>query len=317
MKQTIIFHVGLPKTGTTYLQRNCFPRLFHELNTDIPQEIGYFEYKRLLGGHEWDKKPGDGIVHDWVSKYEGCNLFVSSEDICGENDPAVDFELFKSRVKHLHELERDGYFVKVIFVVRRHESWLRSAYIDKLKTRKRSWNVKNLDDFALRAGRKGVRWTPFLIELNRFELLALDYDCLLKRPDLFIRDIVDFTCGYALSAEIVHSIVEVTLKEMESEGHKRNVSPKNFYSLRVSRAWVELYFFLNRRILPPRYNVDRDVERNVRDFLIKSANRLGNKFENDPCFSLKDPALVSWMGKDWKDFWDVLSPNSLKGARGE
>ena len=302
--------MGLPKTGTTYLQRSVFPSLFCKINTDVPK--GGVEYRRLLGGHEWDKKLGDGVVYDWARECKSSNLFVSSEDICGENDPAVDLHLFKNRLKHIHKLERDGYLVKIIFVVRRHESWLRSAYIDKLKTKKRNWNVKNLDDFALRSGRKeGVSWTLFLQEIQKFELLVLDYDDLLKRPDLFVRNIVYFTFGCALSQEYVENIVGSTLKEVESEDNKRNVSPKNIYSLRVSRAWVELYFFLNRRVLLSKYNIDRDVERNVRDFLIKNMNRLGNNFENHSCYKLRDAALISYMVKDWNDFWELVKHNGL------
>jgi hypothetical protein len=304
--------VGLPKTGTTYLQKNVFPSMFHNINTDRSSECGRFLYKRLLGGHEWDKRIGDGIVYDWASECRASNLFVSSEDICGENDPAVDLNLFKNRLKHIHKLKRDGYFVKIIFVVRRHECWLRSAYLDKLKTKKRNWNVKNLDDFALRSGRKeGVSWTLFLQEMLNFELLVLDYDSLLKCPDLFIRDIVDFTCGHALSPEYLENIVGCTLKGVEVEDNKRNVSPKNFLSLRVSRAWVELYFFLNRKVLPFKYSIDRDVERSIRDFLIRSMNRLGNHFENDSDYKLRDPSLVSHMDKDWNDFWGVVKHNRL------
>lgn len=75
----IIFHIGLTKTGTTYLQKNIFPFLFQET------------YNFYGKPHSWHSFRGGNYV-------EGENNFWSNEDSwMGGEDPLLPKVLLEDR----------------------------------------------------------------------------------------------------------------------------------------------------------------------------------------------------------------------------
>jgi hypothetical protein len=126
----IIFHIGLTKTGTTYLQKNIFPFLFQET------------YNYYGKPHSWHSFRGGNYV-------EGENNFWSDEDSwMGGEDPQrfsykrADFwksiNYLREKVNVIDNLSLQDSQLKQSFAQDWEETWNKARSVP---------NVKTLDDF--------------------------------------------------------------------------------------------------------------------------------------------------------------------------
>lgn len=95
--QEIFFHVGLPKTASTYLQRRVFPK---------------FKGIHYIKKHDFNK-------HDKIIARSKMPLLFSTE---------MDLGIGKSRAKKAYDFAEKYPDTKVILVLRHHEKWIASKY---------------------------------------------------------------------------------------------------------------------------------------------------------------------------------------------
>lgn len=173
MNQEIFFHVGLSKTGSTFLQHQVFPQLkgLHYVPT--------VKYHKL---------------HATMSKITADKVLVSREF-----DQQFEQEII--RFSQQYPLARP------IIVFREHSSWAVSNYkrfvknghaisfhqfIDVISDR----GLFKLQDFDY------VRYISLLEEYFVNEPLILFYEDLKENPKIFIQEIIDFTSSQADLSQI-------------------------------------------------------------------------------------------------------------------
>lgn len=168
----IYFHVGLGKTGSTWLQQRVFPKL------DGVRYIPPRDYRR---------------VSKLISRLKGSKMLVSRE-----LDRQFDREVkwFISRFPE----------TRVIIVFRRHDTWLASQYRRHVKN---GWagSVEKFLDLTADTGQwkqSDLLFYPklrFLDQHCRHKPLVLFYEDLLERPRRFIQRIAAYT-GTTVSRQV-------------------------------------------------------------------------------------------------------------------
>jgi len=161
----IIFHVGLHKTGTTFLQRNVFYNM---------KNINFFctDGRQFTGVKDIDKNKINLISNEWYS---------------GDPHVSKDFTRYKIGLDIATKYPDS----KVIVVFREKNSWMKSLYSQYIKNggtynferwKRDFFNEKYLDF-------KG--YEKFL-QKNFKKVLVLWFEDLRKNPDNFIKSICDF-----------------------------------------------------------------------------------------------------------------------------
>ena len=159
----VFFHLGLKKTGSTYLQKNIFPKL---------KGIRYY------GKREFQKYK-EKLNTDNHEKY----LFSHEFDASLETK--------------LKEISEDIPQARIILVLRRQDNWVASKY--KYYIKKHGYkNFEEFFDLASNTGlwkkeefyfRKKIEWVEKYFENKP---LILIHDDLKTTPDIFIKQITDF-----------------------------------------------------------------------------------------------------------------------------
>ena len=136
MDKRVILHVGLHKTGTTFLQERVFPvlpgvRFVHPLHEprpgDGPIEAFFLEMFFRNAAHI-DVAAHRARIHDWLAGVPEPTVLVSSEAIVGW--PVENHSNFRVNADLLAELFPAA---QVILVTRRQDKWVESAYSQVLK----------------------------------------------------------------------------------------------------------------------------------------------------------------------------------------
>jgi len=167
-KSDVIIHVGLHKTGTSFLQKEVFPNI---KNAEV---FGYankvFNFKTKLS----DKK---------------INI-ISEEGLSGNlhtKIKTVDRETITSR---LHAVFPDA---KIIVVFRNKEDWIKSLYSEYIKLGGYEtfnyWKTEILDETCLNFD----KYEKCLKKLFDY-VLVCRYEDLKNDTDVFIKNICDFIC---------------------------------------------------------------------------------------------------------------------------
>ena len=164
MKQDfdVFFHLGLPKTASTFLQYNFFPML---------NDVKYFPKKHFKKYHDLKPEPG--------KKY----LFTSEKD-----------RNFEKAIAHISQKFPQA---KIILVFRRHDDWIKSKY----KYYIRKYGHRHFDDFFDMEENKGLWKREDLYYQNKIQIiekylenqpLILTFDELKTNPQNFIDQIADY-----------------------------------------------------------------------------------------------------------------------------
>jgi len=169
----IYIHVGLPKTATTYLQKFIFPQI-KGINYFSPIHYAMPNYILSI---EPDTKPT--LISD---EYLSSHYFI---DIKG-NKSGSRFTIAK-RLKKLFPNAR------IILVLRNKEDWLKSLYVQYIKSPYRP--TISFEVFREELEKTGAtdfeKYVDFLNE-NFNEVLVLHYEELKSNPRSFIKKICDF-----------------------------------------------------------------------------------------------------------------------------
>jgi len=185
MKKEIYFHVGLAKTGSTFLQKNFFPYLknIKYINThdyvNCIDIINKTKYKSYLISREFDKQ-----FEDEISK------FIS-------------------------------YFpdTKIIIVFRRHDQWIASQYKRAVKNGWH-WDFKNYYNI----NNKGIWKNTDLTYMNKLKIikkyskskpLVLKFEELKKNPFNYLDKISNYTNSKYLKTKISLKTVHKSYSEKQ------------------------------------------------------------------------------------------------------
>lgn len=177
-KKRIIFHIGLPKTGTTFLQQNVFPYL---------KNINYYDCVGQKG------QKGDFSEYYnpcYLKMKDGINL-VSDERITGKGFIKFPYVSIIDRLLILNQIY--GNNIEIILVTRNKKELYKSLYKQYAKhmygiNDYETWKKENLDPEI-----KEYDMLAFLVWfLWPDQHLILDYSELRQNQDRFIQRICNF-----------------------------------------------------------------------------------------------------------------------------
>lgn len=220
-EKTIFFHVGLGKTGSTYVQYRFFPFL---KGIKYVQRTQYRKYQHLIEKSKEDK------------------ILVSNEF-----DRQLEREL-----KKMHQFNPDA---RIIIILRRHDSWMASQYRRQVKNG-RALNFDKFLDFTTDNGfwkTDEVFFYPKLKAIEKYfhhKPLVLFHADLKKEPYVFFDRIANFL-GATYNKEDIElnpkhkSYSEKQLKIIRKFGKKyfrQNVKPSERFYVRQLQRYYKMFF---------------------------------------------------------------------------
>jgi len=175
----IIIHVGLPKAGSSFLQRNVFPYM-NNINLLCPKHSKY-------GSNDHFALIGDLIPNK-------INI-ISNENFYGNVYNIEQYDNQYNIARRLHLLYSNA---KVIVVFRNKKDWIESLTAQFMSNPFRSNLLKPFDlyfvEFLEIFDNQYLdfkTYEKFLKKLFK-EVLVLQFEDLKKNPDRFVRNISDF-----------------------------------------------------------------------------------------------------------------------------
>jgi len=136
MDKRVFLHVGLHKTGTTFLQERVFPalpgvRFVHPLHYPRPDDgpiEAFFLDMFFRNAAHIDLAGHRARIHDWLARVPEPTVLISAEAIVGW--PVENHSNFRVNADLLAELFPEA---ALILVIRRQDKWAESAYSQVLK----------------------------------------------------------------------------------------------------------------------------------------------------------------------------------------
>lgn len=242
--KALYLHIGLPKTGTTYLQREIFPRIEPIDYLNVPKSdiihgnrgpmYGIVARSFKRSAVLWSEF-GDELFSDLIGTAKdmytpGRNLLISDEGIgTGARRP----HLLRSHLVEFSKKASEWGFtsLRVVCTFRRQDQWLGSHYAqvsDRIhKASQRTFEAyiaRLLDkssgyyDHGIRLDYKTLR-DQLVSAVGEKNALMLPYELLTNEPVEYVRQLLDF-----LGAEGKNSLPGESLRaRSDSDGAKHNV----------------------------------------------------------------------------------------------
>lgn len=193
----VFFHIGLHKTGTTFLQRSYFNTL---------------SLKYIHGA-----KPFYQIIEE-ISQTESKIVLISSENLSGNLFSTNYLNDFEKNIKTIKKIFGD---VGVIIGFRKHTEFLLSAYKQALQ----QGNTINLKDF-FNEKNKGLLRHQDLNYSHRIKLLKKEF------TNVFIYTIDDIKDLNALNKSLCE-FLEIKPNQIKQENKKLNVGIQTVFQVRL------------------------------------------------------------------------------------
>jgi hypothetical protein len=203
--RTVLFHVGLPRAASTFLQRSVFPAL----------DAAFLDIR------VHPRSDATSVVHRGSTTFLRCtdearaairaagqDVIVSSDGFLLGNTSERLFD-FEERAKRLLDIWPSA---RILIVLRRQDDFCRSLYVTALK-KAYPYPPARLLGLREREGPEVGRYFPHtILRLNEIvatyerlfgaeNVLTLPYEMLREDPSQFIQDIVRFG-NYRLDAEV-------------------------------------------------------------------------------------------------------------------
>jgi len=113
-KQHLVFHIGLPKTGSTFLQTQVFPFLhdvYFVADKALSREISVEEKIRLL--------------RKYVRNSKCKTIVISDESLCGNPSDSKSFDDLEKLIREIDP----AYRISIIAIIKRQDRFVDSFYV--------------------------------------------------------------------------------------------------------------------------------------------------------------------------------------------
>ena len=182
MKKEVIIHVGLPKTGTTFLQNNIFKNI---------EEINYIYGFKLFS-----------ILKD------GKNL-ISDEGLYGWTNPPYPYDKSRVIAQRLKQLFPEA---KIIVGIRNITTWKKSAYAQFVKAggtlKYDGWEKKILDSYLDQKA-----YVKFIKSLFT-DVYLYEREELKKNTEKIVKELCDFIGINVPSYTMVYKNIRMTKTQL-------------------------------------------------------------------------------------------------------
>jgi hypothetical protein len=283
MKKETIFHIGLQKTGSKFLQYNVWPYLF-------PEE------SYLLDGKEKVRTASQEVIRyleeDKNQIGKDGKRFISCEKISGKlkpNKPGESWEIFEEFLEALNSFSsRYENDIKIIIFLRKQEDWVKSAYLYT----KKEGSSDSFPQYLNRFNEKDLSWQRRISTLwnQKYKLLLINWEDFLNSQEEIIEMIVNFL-------EVKVGNKEELYKNLARQ-NKRNISPKTKPALIYSNLKSRFRLFVNRVFFLKIQN--RDWQDKEIEFL--------NKFGKSLNLVIPD-YLLEFFKEDWSKTLKLIDEN--------
>lgn len=261
MGNTII-HIGMPRTATTFFQKNIFPNIggyeYHGLETTHFSEA--FNQLQFADDSFYDKN----IVEKYAEKWSDKNVILSNEGFIGQsyNLNYINRSIIANRLSELFPQ------AKILLVLRNQIDLIASLYSISLLWRE----TKNIDDYIWSSDNKKIGYGPINLEFNTYDdyenLIGYDYLSLvnlykqkfphveiilfedfINNPQLFSKQLETF---FNVAPNTIYNLIKdsepinesVTLKQA-----KKLIRLNKFRFLTSSKIFQRIYLIRKRSIM--------------------------------------------------------------------
>lgn len=236
----LVLHIGLHKTGTSFLQHQLFPYL-----------------SRNGDRVEWSRPS----VDECLRNMDGLSCLISQENLSGRiNERAASGASWQRFEDFVDAAKRRKIQPKVVLVVRPHLDWLKSAYMDRLKRGCRL----SFKEYAAHFGDVDLSWCKRVSTLldNFDDVLVLNYEVLRGDPEKFLNDLLTFL---GMSHERGANRAQLF-------GARSNETPRSRFSLFAARL---AYSRTAKKVFQLPYRFGLSATRHaIRDSLVARANNI-------------------------------------------
>ena len=262
-----IFHIGLHKTATTFLQGCYFPNLIEDDGTPV----------------SWRRPGVESILS---GKHRSCRI-VSQENLSGVLEPEVPGASWARFETFLEALRKSRQTSKIILFIRPHQEWLLSAYVDRVKRGFRGSFLEYAELFSI----MDLSWEKRIAECREVanETFVVTYPKFKTNPEETLKRLTRF----------LRLRTTRPLRDLISGSPRLNVSPKTEFALTVARVAYSRIGRKALRLLSRAYFQNAGSSDSMRDRLVATANRVPHARP-----LLIDPSLPGSLSKRLEDDWN-------------
>lgn len=220
----IYIHVGLPKTGTTFLQNHVFPKI-SDIEVITPNKIGMRNY--LLGINMQQQKP----------------LLISDEHLSTHFYVGTKGLRYTSRYDIAKRIKKLFPTANIIVVFRNKKKWIKSFYAQYISSiYRKNISFEKFQRIALEQGLLDFEDYEKFLRDTFNNVLVLNHFELIEDPKKFVRKICDFIGTKSPEFDVVKSNVGLNNKQLSFIKWVKNWNISNRYKEKI----VELFLFVTR-----------------------------------------------------------------------
>lgn len=218
---TKLLHIGLPKCGSTYLQRVVFPEIEKEMNIKHFKKKEFIdEEKKIINLLHNQKKLENDLPSSFILSYE--SLYSKTKEF---NNIPETFELIKKNFSD---------DTTILIVIRNPYEFLNSIYIQSIQT----MNIVRPENFFYVEKNNVVR------RKDKYNLQDFNYNNLISIYKNYYKKVIVVKYESLHDFSFLKEIFKINDSFIKKLKEKKNV----VYKKSVSKQSIKLIFFLNKFI---------------------------------------------------------------------